>query len=95
VGWAKRGPSGTIPTNRIEAQRVAQKLAQETSDGDRPGGAGLRELLQSRGVCWIDYAGWRRIDSAELANAADGSCRAKFCSTADMLEAAKGELQRA
>lgn len=94
VGWAKRGPSGTIPTNRTEAQHVAQKLAQETSDGDRPGGAGLRELLQNRGVGWIDYAGWRRIDSAELANARDGSCREKFCSTADMLEAAIENCKR-
>jgi len=95
VGWAKRGPSGTIPTNRSEAPQVAQKLAQETADGARPGGAGLRELLQNRGVNWIDYAGWRRIDSAELANACAGSCRGKFCSTAAMLEAAKGELQQA
>ena len=31
VGWAKRGPSGTIPTNRVEAQQVAQKIAQEIS----------------------------------------------------------------
>src|SRR5450759_3053596 len=29
VGWAKRGPSGTIPTNRTEAQQLAQKIAQE------------------------------------------------------------------
>src|SRR5271165_3813653 len=29
VGWAKRGPSGTIPTNRIEAQQVAQKILTE------------------------------------------------------------------
>ena len=29
VGWAKRGPSGTIPTNRVEAQQVAHKMAQE------------------------------------------------------------------
>ncbi len=29
VGWAKRGPSGTIPTNRAEALEVAQKIASE------------------------------------------------------------------
>ena len=31
VGWAKRGPSGTIPTNRSEAQQVAQRMAQEVT----------------------------------------------------------------
>src|SRR5690606_2617967 len=29
TGWAGRGPSGTIPTNRTEAQRVAQRIAAE------------------------------------------------------------------
>ncbi len=96
VGWAKRGPSGTIPTNRVEAQQVAQKIAQEAADGNRAGGAGLRALLQRHGVCWVDYAGWRRIDAAELAGARAGRCREKFCDTDDMLEAARsGELRPA
>ena len=67
VGWAKRGPSGTIPNNRTEAQQVAERIAQETADGCRAGGAGLRQLLETRRVVWVDYAGWRRIDAAELA----------------------------
>jgi NADPH-dependent glutamate synthase beta subunit-like oxidoreductase len=93
VGWAKRGPSGTIPTNRTEAQQVAQKIAQEITDGNRPGGVRLRELLDDRGVCWIDYAGWHRIDAAELAQASAERCRIKFRNTEDMLEAARsGEL---
>ena len=89
VGWAKRGPSGTIPTNRTEAQQVAQEIVREVADGDRRGGAGLRELLERRGACWVDYEGWRRIDEAELASAPKERCRAKFCSTGEMLEAAR------
>ena len=88
VGWAKRGPSGTIPTNRVEAQEVAQKIAQEISDSDRPGTSELRRLLKERGVRAVDYAGWKRIDAAELSRASSQRCREKLCSTDEMLEAA-------
>ncbi len=88
VGWAKRGPSGTIPTNRVEAQQLAQKIAQEARSGERSGGAGLRKLLQECNVRWVDYAGWRRIDAAEVARAGAGRCRDKFSTPDEMLEAA-------
>lgn len=88
VGWAKRGPSGTIPTNRTEAQQVAQKMALEIADGQRPGGAGLRDLLQKRGVRRVDYDAWRLIDAAELAGAGADLCRRKFCTIDEMLQAA-------
>ncbi len=91
VGWAKRGPSGTIPTNRAEAQQVAQRIANEVSDGHRPGGEELRKLLAERGLRPVDYAGWKRIDAAEVANAAESRCRSKFTRIADMLEVAHGE----
>ena len=88
VGWAKRGPSGTIPTNRVEAQEVAQKIAQEIRDSDRPGTSELRRLLEERSVRAVDYAGWKRIDAAELSRASSQRCREKLCSTDEMLEAA-------
>jgi ferredoxin--NADP+ reductase len=89
VGWAKRGPSGTIPTNRAEAQQVAQKIAGELRDGARAGRQGLQSLLEERGTSWVDYAGWRRIDEAELAGAAAGRCRAKFRDQREMLDVAQ------
>jgi len=96
VGWAKRGPSGTIPTNRTEAQQVAQRMAQEIAHGNRAGGVRLRELLQERGVGWVDYAGWRRIDAAELAQASPERCRIKLCNAEEMLQAAReNELRSA
>ncbi|MGC2108447.1 MAG: hypothetical protein WA655_02955, partial [Candidatus Korobacteraceae bacterium] len=96
VGWAKRGPSGTIPTNRVEAQQVAQRMAQEVNDGQRRGGEGLRLLLGQRGVSWVDYAGWKRIDAAEVARASAERCREKFSTTAQMLELVRaGELRPA
>jgi ferredoxin--NADP+ reductase len=89
AGWAKRGPSGTIPTNRGEAQFLAQKIAQEVLAGARPGRAGVRQLLEHRQICWVDYAAWRRIDAAELARAGGQRCRTKFTSLAEMLDAAQ------
>ncbi len=89
VGWAKRGPTGTIPTNRTEAQQVAQKIAGEIADANRAGGHGLRRLLEQRQVCWVDYDGWRRIDVAELGRASAERCRHKFGTTAEMLEVAR------
>jgi ferredoxin--NADP+ reductase len=89
VGWAKRGPSGTIPTNRTEAQLVAQRIAQEVPDSTRPGRAGVLQLLAQRHVWWVDYAAWRQIDAAELACACDGRCREKFTTVTKMLEAAQ------
>ena len=95
VGWAKRGPSGTIPTNRVEAQQVAQKIADEIAHEERAGGgAALRELLEKREISWVDHAGWRRIDAAELAGASRERCREKFCTTAEMLEAARANELR-
>jgi NADPH-dependent glutamate synthase beta subunit-like oxidoreductase len=88
VGWAKRGPSGTIPTNRIESQQVAKKIAQEVTGGARPGKIGVLPLLERRQVSWVDHAGWRRIDAAELRCATGQRCRTKLSTVAEMLDAA-------
>lgn len=90
VGWAKRGPSGTIPTNRAEAQAVAQRIAADLADGGKPGGAGLRALLDGQAVRWVDYAGWRRIEALEQAGAGPGRCRRKATAIPAMLAAAGG-----
>lgn len=91
VGWAKRGPSGTIPTNRAEAQQVAQRIASEITDSGATGADGLSELLASRAVPCVDYAGWRRIEAAEVAAAGEERCRHKFTRLNAMLEVARAE----
>jgi ferredoxin--NADP+ reductase len=94
VGWAKRGPSGTIATNRAEAHAVAQRLLREVagSGGDRAGRAGLEALLRERGVDVVSWARWERIDAREVeqgavAGAAAGRLRRKFRTVAAMLDA--------
>jgi len=90
VGWARRGPSGTIGTNRPDGFEVADRIAAACppgSDGGKAGGAGLDALLESRGVAPVTFDDWRRIEAAETARARDGSPREKFASIAEMISA--------
>ncbi len=89
VGWAKRGPSGTIPTNRAEALDVAQKIAAEVTGAAGKTGPDLADALRSRGVVWNDYAGWKRIEEAERVGACDERCRLKLLEIEDMMQVAQ------
>jgi NADPH-dependent glutamate synthase beta subunit-like oxidoreductase len=81
VGWARRGPSGTIGTNRPDGYEVADQIAAAlpaASDGEREGSVALKRLLQSRGIMPTDYDDWRKIEETETARARPGSPREKF-----------------
>ena len=81
VGWARRGPSGTIGTNRPDGYEVADQIAAAMppgNGGEREGSTGLKRLLQSRGIMPTDYDDWRKIEETETARARPGSPREKF-----------------
>jgi ferredoxin--NADP+ reductase len=81
VGWARRGPTGTIGTNRPDGYEVADQIAAAVpagSNGERDGAAGLKRLLGSRGVMPTDYDDWRKIEETEVSRARPGSPREKF-----------------
>jgi ferredoxin--NADP+ reductase len=88
VGWARRGPTGTIGTNRPDGYEVAELVAAEMPPGsssDRPGAEGLKRLLESRGIMATDYDDWRKIEEAEVGRARPGSPREKFVRIDDWL----------
>jgi NADPH-dependent glutamate synthase beta subunit-like oxidoreductase len=90
VGWARRGPTGTIGTNRPDGYEVADRIAAEMPPGgtsDRSGAAGLKQLLASRGVMPTDYDDWRKIEETETARARPGSPREKFVRAEEWLQA--------
>src|SRR5438309_1036651 len=90
VGWARRGPTGTIGTNRPDGYEVADQIAAELPPGgssDRPGAQGLKRLLESRGVMPTDYDDWRKIEETETSRARPGSPRDKFVRVEHWLEA--------
>ena len=86
VGWARRGPSGTIGTNRPDGYEVADQIAAAMppgATGDRHGAAGLKQLLEQRGVMATDYDDWRKIEESETGRARPGSPREKFVRPSD------------
>ncbi|MGI4881051.1 MAG: FAD-dependent oxidoreductase [Janthinobacterium lividum] len=87
VGWARRGPTGTIGTNRPDSYAVAEVIAADALAGDRAGGDGLDALLAARGIHAVTFTDWQRIDAAEVAAARAGSPREKFVRLADMFAA--------
>jgi ferredoxin--NADP+ reductase len=90
VGWARRGPTGTIGTNRPDGYEVAEQIAAAMppgSSGDRDGASGLKSLLATRDVMATDYDDWRKIEETEAARARPGSPREKLVRVEDWLAA--------
>ena len=88
VGWARRGPTGTIGTNRPDGYEVADQIVATMppgSAGERAGADGLKRLLGERGVMPTDYDDWRKIEETETGRARAGSPREKFVKVEDWL----------
>jgi len=89
VGWARRGPTGTIGTNRPDGYEVADKIAADIggAGGRKKRRPGLDRLLDERGVDIVTFRDWQRIEAAEAARAREGSPREKFILIEEMLSA--------
>jgi ferredoxin--NADP+ reductase len=89
VGWARRGPTGTIGTNRPDGYEVAELVAAAMppgSDGGKAGVKGLSALLGDRGVKATCFDDWRKIEASEVAAARPGSPREKLVRHEDWLK---------
>jgi len=90
VGWARRGPSGTIGTNKPDGFAIIEAVAEDIGSGSgKEGRAGLDRLIASRGVETVTFRDWKKIEEAEIARAREGSPREKFTDIADMIAARK------
>ena len=85
VGWAKRGPTGVIGTNKSDAAAVVELLVADLS---APKDAGnISQLITNQKV--IDQAGWLRINQAEVtAGEAKGKPRIKSIKHKELLKLA-------
>jgi ferredoxin--NADP+ reductase len=94
AGWAKRGPTGVIGTNKHDARESVRTLLadlpalpraphREPADVDR--------RLADRGVEVVDWNGWCRIDAAERElGRAQGRDRVKITDRTELLRIAAG-----
>lgn len=90
VGWARRGPSGTIGTNRPDGYNIIDSVAEDMPiSGDKDGRAGLDALLALRKVDIVTFSDWKKIEEAEIARARDGAPREKFVRIEDMIAASQ------
>jgi ferredoxin--NADP+ reductase len=95
VGWAKRGPSGVIGTNKKDANETVDRLLEDLAAGrllaPAPiGDAALEAFIRKLQPAVVDYPGWARIDRHERQlGESSGRPRVKLTRIAEMLDAAK------
>jgi NADPH-dependent glutamate synthase beta subunit-like oxidoreductase len=94
VGWARRGPSGTIGTNRPDGFAVVEKIAEDIDTDDRggsgkAGGPGFDALARERGLSVVCFRDWKKIEEAESHRAREGAPREKFVDVEAMMAAAR------
>jgi adrenodoxin-NADP+ reductase len=89
VGWARRGPSGTIGTNKPDGFAVVATIAEDIGAGQgKAGGAGFDALAEARGLNVVGFDDWKKIEQAENERARDDAPREKFVLVEEMIAAA-------
>jgi ferredoxin--NADP+ reductase len=88
VGWAKRGPSGVIGTNKPDAAATVALMLEDASHlTPAPGDGDIETLLRERGVDFVSYADWKTLDTHETSQgAAQGRPRVKVTRVDEMLD---------
>jgi NADPH-dependent glutamate synthase beta subunit-like oxidoreductase len=92
VGWARRGPSGTIGTNRPDGYGVVELIAADAQSGAlgparKTGRPGFDALAEQRGLDVVTFRDWKKIEEAEEKAAREGAPREKFVDIAAMIRA--------
>jgi NADPH-dependent glutamate synthase beta subunit-like oxidoreductase len=86
AGWAARGPSGVIATNRHDSAALAAAVVESLPDPSaRAGPSGLDRLLAERGVEVVPFDRWEKIDALEIASAVGGAPRRKLITRTELL----------
>ena len=94
VGWARRGPSGTIGTNRPDGYSVVEKMEEDLTEGSlgsarKQGRAGFDALVAERGLDVVTFRDWKKIEEAEERAAREDAPREKFVDVEAMIRAGR------
>jgi ferredoxin--NADP+ reductase len=85
VGWAKRGPSGVIGTNKSDSSEVIKLLISNLTTPKNS--QDILEILSSRNITYISQRGWEQINNTEeMEGKAQGKTRAKIVSIDRLIE---------
>ena len=84
VGWASRGPTGVIGTNKQDGAKVAKFIANNIKSRNSPGRNGLKLLLSRLNKRYISKEQWFLINEEEINRASNTSPRFKFTSFTDV-----------
>lgn len=92
VGWAKRGPSGVVATNRGDAIEAMDKMLVELKAKTTKGGARAKidALLSGRSVKPTSFTDWEKIEKVEHERAKDGAPRCKVTTWDELRALARG-----
>lgn len=86
VGWARRGPTGTVAANRREAAEVSATILKDLECGRiATGKAGLKTVEDKIMHKAVTFEQWQCLDRYEINSAPSGRCRKKAISIAEML----------
>ena len=84
VGWASRGPTGVIGTNKQDGAKVAKLITNNIKPRNSPGRNGLKLLLSRLNKRYISKEQWFLINEEEINRASNSSPRFKFTSFTDV-----------
>lgn len=93
VGWAMRGPSGTIGTNKPDGFGIVDRIAEDVASGalgsaNKPGRDAFDAYAAEKGLDVVTFRDWKKIELAEARAAREGAPREKFVDIAAMMKAA-------
>ena len=90
-GWGKRGPQGTIGTNRACSVETVTNVLTDLPQLDEPPRHPDRLFAATSIRRYVDYPGWGRIDAEEVARGgAKGKPREKLVTVEELFAAADG-----
>lgn len=88
AGWCKRGPTGLIGTNSLDAKATVEAMKADRAAGRllTPSQRDVTELLRARGLDPVSWADWQRLDAYEVeAGQKVGKLRSKLITVDEMM----------